>query len=213
MRHDGLQFLLLRRRWSRCRASAGSRTGTSGATPRSSSTSTRAAIAGHSGGRRSPRDDGAVVRASSPRVAADRCHPRTAPPTEHANALRVGAVDARDDGREIGERHPPETRGIGSRRPLCRVRRAGHLRAGLGRARCIRATVTTSLRRSRVELDEPVVSIDGRDFTVAEFIKLVRCHGGWGMRIIFVPDDELHEPPKAKRRGAMHMKGLELTLR
>jgi hypothetical protein len=51
-----------------------------------------------------------------------------------------------------------------------------------------------------VELDEPVVSIDGRDFTTAEFIKLLGCHGGWGMRIVFVPDDELHERPKIRVR-------------
>ena len=51
-----------------------------------------------------------------------------------------------------------------------------------------------------VELDEPVVSIDGRDFTTAEFIKLLGGHGGWGMRIVFVPDDELHERPKIRVR-------------
>jgi hypothetical protein len=52
-----------------------------------------------------------------------------------------------------------------------------------------------------VELDEPVVAIDGRDFTTAEFIKLLGCHGGWGMRIVFVPDDELHERPKIRVRN------------
>jgi hypothetical protein len=51
-----------------------------------------------------------------------------------------------------------------------------------------------------VDLDEPVVSIDGRDFTTAEFIKLLGGHGGWGMRIVFVPDDELHERPKIRVR-------------
>ena len=49
-----------------------------------------------------------------------------------------------------------------------------------------------------VELDEPVVSIDGRDFTVAEFIKLLGGHGGWGMRIVFVPEDELKVQPKIR---------------
>lgn len=48
------------------------------------------------------------------------------------------------------------------------------------------------------ELDEPFVSIDGRDFTLAEFMKMVGTFGGWGMRIEFVPDDELHERPKLK---------------
>jgi hypothetical protein len=49
-----------------------------------------------------------------------------------------------------------------------------------------------------VELDEPVVAIDGRDFSVAEFIKLLGGHGGWGMRIVFVPEDELHKRPEIR---------------
>ena len=49
-----------------------------------------------------------------------------------------------------------------------------------------------------VELDEPVVAIDGRDFSVVEFIKLLGGHGGWGMRIVFVPEDELHRRPKIR---------------
>jgi hypothetical protein len=49
-----------------------------------------------------------------------------------------------------------------------------------------------------VELDEPVVAIDGRDFSVVEFIKLLGGYGGWGMRIVFVPEDELHKRPKIR---------------
>jgi hypothetical protein len=49
-------------------------------------------------------------------------------------------------------------------------------------------------------LDEPFVSIDGRDFTLAEFMSLVGSFGGWGMRIEFVPDDELHKRPRLKVR-------------
>jgi hypothetical protein len=55
-----------------------------------------------------------------------------------------------------------------------------------------------------VELDEPVVSIDGRDFTTAEFLKLLGGHGGWGMRIVFVPDDE--RPKIRVREPAAHKK-------
>lgn len=47
-------------------------------------------------------------------------------------------------------------------------------------------------------LEEPFVSIDGRDFSVAEFMSMVGTFGGWGMRIEFVPDDELHQRPKLK---------------
>ncbi|MDP2275873.1 MAG: hypothetical protein Q8K32_34335 [Archangium sp.] len=49
-------------------------------------------------------------------------------------------------------------------------------------------------------LDEPFVAIDDRDFTLAEFMKMIGTHGGWGMRIEFVPDDELHVRPKLKVR-------------
>ena len=45
-------------------------------------------------------------------------------------------------------------------------------------------------------MQEPFVSIDGRDFTLGEFMTMVGTFGGWGMRIEFVPDDELHMRPK-----------------
>lgn len=49
-------------------------------------------------------------------------------------------------------------------------------------------------------LEEPFVSIDGRDFTLAEFMRMVGTFGGWGMRVEFVPNDELYERPKLKVR-------------
>lgn len=49
-------------------------------------------------------------------------------------------------------------------------------------------------------LDEPFVCIDGRDFTLGEFFKMVGTFGGWGMRIAFVGDDATHEQPKIKVR-------------
>ena len=48
------------------------------------------------------------------------------------------------------------------------------------------------------DLDDSFISIDDRDFTVAEFLRMVGTYGGWGMRIAFVPDDEIHEQPKIK---------------
>ena len=48
------------------------------------------------------------------------------------------------------------------------------------------------------ELAEPFVSIDGRDFTLAEFMTMVGTFGGWGMRIEFVPADEMHIRPKLR---------------
>ena len=49
-------------------------------------------------------------------------------------------------------------------------------------------------------VDELFVSIDGRDFTLGEFMTMVGTFGGWGMRIEFVPEDELHQRPKLKVR-------------
>lgn len=46
------------------------------------------------------------------------------------------------------------------------------------------------------EVDEPFISIDGKDFTLTEFTQMVGSFGGWGMRIEFVPIDELHVRPK-----------------
>lgn len=43
--------------------------------------------------------------------------------------------------------------------------------------------------------DEPFLTIDDRDYTPMEFAKMVTTFGGWGMRIVFVPDDELYDEP------------------
>jgi hypothetical protein len=48
------------------------------------------------------------------------------------------------------------------------------------------------------ELEEPFVSIDGRDFSLAEFVKTLGTYCGWGMRIEFVPADEMHIRPKLR---------------
>jgi hypothetical protein len=42
-----------------------------------------------------------------------------------------------------------------------------------------------------VELDMPIVAIDGRYFTVAELSKLLAGQGSWGVRIVFASEDEL----------------------
>ena len=43
---------------------------------------------------------------------------------------------------------------------------------------------------------EPVVHVDDRELSWREFGRLLTTHAGWGMRIVFVPDDETHiEPP------------------
>jgi hypothetical protein len=47
---------------------------------------------------------------------------------------------------------------------------------------------------------EPFVTIDDRDLTPMEFAKMVSTFGGWGIRIVFVPDDEIHDEPVVEVR-------------
>lgn len=54
--------------------------------------------------------------------------------------------------------------------------------------------------------NEVRVVVDGRVLTQAEFGKMLTTFSGWGMRIAFVPEDELHEPPhiEVRERGEDH---------
>jgi hypothetical protein len=47
---------------------------------------------------------------------------------------------------------------------------------------------------------EPVIHIDDHELSWEEFGRLLVTHAGWGMRIVFVPDDELHEAPRVEVR-------------
>ena len=38
--------------------------------------------------------------------------------------------------------------------------------------------------------------IDDHELSWGEFGRLLTTHAGWGMRIVFVPDDELHLTPR-----------------
>lgn len=49
-------------------------------------------------------------------------------------------------------------------------------------------------------LDDSFVSIDGRDFTIMEFVKMMTTYAGWGARIIFVDQEELHIQPEIEVR-------------
>lgn len=42
----------------------------------------------------------------------------------------------------------------------------------------------------------PVIVVDDREFTWDEFGRMLCTYAGWGMRIVFVPDDELEQAPK-----------------
>ena len=43
---------------------------------------------------------------------------------------------------------------------------------------------------------EPVVHVDDQEFSWEEFGRMLCCYAGWGMRVVFVPDDELDQSPK-----------------
>ena len=43
---------------------------------------------------------------------------------------------------------------------------------------------------------KPVVHVDNQEFSWEEFGRMLCCYAGWGMRIVFVPDDELDQSPK-----------------
>jgi hypothetical protein len=47
---------------------------------------------------------------------------------------------------------------------------------------------------------EPVICIDDHELSWKEFGRLLTAYAGWGMRIVFVPDDELHVTPRIEVR-------------
>src|SRR5678816_725372 len=42
---------------------------------------------------------------------------------------------------------------------------------------------------------EPVIEIDDKELTWSEFGRMLTTYAGWGMRVVFVPDDRTHEKP------------------
>ena len=47
---------------------------------------------------------------------------------------------------------------------------------------------------------EATIEIDDHELSMAEFGRMLKTYAGWGMRIIFVPDDEVHETPTIEVR-------------
>jgi tetratricopeptide (TPR) repeat protein len=48
--------------------------------------------------------------------------------------------------------------------------------------------------------NEPCLIIDGRELSLAELGRMLSTYEGWGARITFVPDDELHQQPLVEVR-------------
>lgn len=54
---------------------------------------------------------------------------------------------------------------------------------------------------------EPVIEIDDTELSLREFGELLLTHEGWGMRVVFVPGDELHKTPAIRvsaEKGRSH---------
>ena len=45
------------------------------------------------------------------------------------------------------------------------------------------------------EEDLVAIYIDNKEYTVREFGQMLQVYAGWGMRVVFVPEDEVHEEP------------------
>jgi hypothetical protein len=48
---------------------------------------------------------------------------------------------------------------------------------------------------------EPLIEIDDKRLTWAEFGRMLTTFAGWGMRLVIVPDDETHERPTIRVRN------------
>ena len=83
---------------------------------------------------------------------------------------------------------------------------------------CSQWTARGDILRCCIECSEdsghiPVIEIDGQRLSWMDFGKLVSSHEGWGMRIMFVPDDEISATPaiavQESREGHMELSRLK----
>jgi len=65
---------------------------------------------------------------------------------------------------------------------------------------CPRGDVVKGVICDGSDLDEEFVTIDDRDLTLRQFARMVMTFGGWGFRLTFVPDDEIHDEPTLEVR-------------
>jgi hypothetical protein len=49
----------------------------------------------------------------------------------------------------------------------------------------------------------PIIAVDDQEFTWDEFGRMLCTYAGWGMRIVFVPNDELSQPPRIAVRESI----------
>ena len=49
--------------------------------------------------------------------------------------------------------------------------------------------------------EDPVaIYIDDEEYTLREFGQMLQMYAGWGMRVVFVPEDAVHEEPAIEVR-------------
>lgn len=78
---------------------------------------------------------------------------------------------------------PPGTRQVK------RDRRSGQL---VPRGDVLRCHITDG----GVEMDDPVaIYIDDEEYSLREFGQMLSMYAGWGMRVVFVPEGDVHEEP------------------
>jgi hypothetical protein len=50
------------------------------------------------------------------------------------------------------------------------------------------------------DIEDEFVTVDGKDLTIREFARMMMTFGGWGFRIVFVPDHDIHDEPEVEVR-------------
>ncbi len=50
------------------------------------------------------------------------------------------------------------------------------------------------------DIEDECITVDGKDLTVREFVRMLSTFGGWGFRLVFVPDTDIHDEPVIKVR-------------
>jgi hypothetical protein len=70
-----------------------------------------------------------------------------------------------------------------------RDRKTGHI---LPRGDVLRCYITDG---GENEEDPVAIYIDDKEYTLREFGEMLRLYAGWGMRVVFVPEDSVHQAP------------------
>ena len=79
-------------------------------------------------------------------------------------------------------------------RQVKRDRRTGQL---MPRGDVLRCHITDA----GVDGEDPVaIYIDDEEYSLREFGEILRMYAGWGVRVVFVPGDEVHEEPVIEMR-------------